>query len=180
MNDQQTIRKMLARLRDDAGLTQAQLAQRLSFTPSRLSRLESGDTELSKEEAEQIAEQIGTQEAKDYAEYLSKEWPLTEQPSFNHVSRKHLWKAEKALQRLDELEKDPELKNAFLQQIRSCRLALERTAGQLRSTEHPIALIGPPAVGKTTVICTLSGLRREHSDGNLDNEMALQTGGGRV
>ena len=62
----------------------------------------------------------------------------------------------------------------------SIREALERVAGQLRSTEHPVVLIGPPEVGKTTVICTLAGLRRVDGEGSLNDQMALQTGGGRV
>jgi transcriptional regulator with XRE-family HTH domain len=179
-NDEEPIRKVLACLRQNAGLTQAKLAERLSFTPSRLSRLESGDIELSKEEAEQMANQIGTKEARDYVQYLSNVWRITEQPRFRHISRKHLWNAEKALQRLEKLENDPELKNAFLQQIRSCRMALERTARQLGSTEHPVAFMGPPEVGKTTVICTAAELRRAHGDRSLNEQMALQTGGGRV
>src|SRR5207245_1550956 len=109
---------------------------------SRLSRLESGDTELTKEEAEQIARKIGTDEARAFAQYLSKDWRLTQRPSFKHVSREHLWRAEAWLQRLQELERDPDLKNAFVQQLRSCRAALERGAAQLLSTEHPVALIG--------------------------------------
>src|SRR5262249_37600772 len=147
-------------LRENAGLTQAQLADRLSFTPSRLSRLESGETELVQEEAIQIARKIGTPPAIAYADYLTTEWRLTARPGFNHPSREQLWKAEAALQRLQALESDPELKNAFLQQIKSLRAALERIALQLHSADHPIVLIGPPDVGKTTTGCELAGLRR--------------------
>ncbi len=99
---------------------------------------------MSVDEAQQIASQIPIDEAKAYADYLGQKWVLSERPSFKHVDREHLRKAEDGLQRLVELENNPELKKAFLQQIRSCREALERTAGQLRSTEHPVALIGPP------------------------------------
>src|SRR5207302_8602371 len=74
----------------------------------------------------------------------------------------------------------PELKNAFIQQIKSLRGALERIEGQLPSTDHPVVLIGPPEVGKTTVGCELTGLRRMGGDLDLDEQMALQTGGGRV
>src|SRR5881396_605347 len=179
MNDHEPVRRIIARLRDSAGLTQAQLAERLSFTPSRLSRLESGDTELAKEEAEQIASKIGSEEAKAFAQYLSKDWKVLERPGFNHVNLAALWKAEESLQQVAALESDPELKNAFVQQICSCRQALERAANSLRSTEHPIVLIGAPGVGKTTVICTLANLRHVDSDADLDRQMALQTGGGR-
>lgn len=180
MNNHETIRNVLVKLRENARLTQAQLADRLSFTPSRLSRLESGDTELNQEEAAQIAKQIGTEESNAYANYLATSWLITEQPGFKHPSRDYLWKAEAALQRLQQLETNPELKNAFVQQIKSVRTALERTATQLRSVEHPIVLIGPPEVGKTTVSCTLAGLRREDDELNLNEQMALQTGGGKV
>jgi transcriptional regulator with XRE-family HTH domain len=179
MNDHEPLNVMLMKLREKAGLTQADLAARLPMNASRLSRLESGDTVLTKEEAREIAAKIPTDDARDYADYLTREWKLTPKPSFNHVSRGHLWMAEEALQRVTEFEKDPELKNAFVQQIRSCRQALERTAEQLRSTEHPVALIGAPGVGKTTVICTLAGLRYADRGDDLDKEMVLQTGGGR-
>ena len=180
MNDHEPDRSVLARLRVEAGLTQAQFAERLSFTPSRLSRLESGDTELTKEVAVQIANQIPTEDAKAFARYLNQEWRATERPSFNHASREHLWKAEVAVMRLRAMEETPDLKNAFVRQVRSIREAVERVAGQLRSTEHPVVLIGPPEVGKTTVICTLAGLRRVDGEGSLNDQMALQTGGGRV
>ena len=64
MNGNEPVRKMLVALREKADLTQAQLAERLSFTPSRLSRLEAGLTELSIDEAQQIAAQIPSDEGK--------------------------------------------------------------------------------------------------------------------
>jgi transcriptional regulator with XRE-family HTH domain/GTPase SAR1 family protein len=179
MNENEQIRGILVKLRENKNLSQAQLAERLQFTASRVSRLESGDTELSVEDAELIASRIGSEEATAFATYLRTEWKILERPGFNHVSLAALWKAEEALQRVVELENDPDLKNAFVQQIRSCRQALERAANALRSTEHPIALIGAPGVGKTTVICTLAQLRKTERDSDLDKQMALQTGGGR-
>jgi transcriptional regulator with XRE-family HTH domain len=180
MHEHEPVRKMLKWLREEAKLSQDELAQRLSFTASRISRLESGDTELTKEDAELISNQIGTDEARAFAQYLGRNWRVLERPTFKHPNREHLWKAEAALQRLQKLESDPELKNAFLQQIKSCRVALERAGSQLQSTEHPVALIGPPEVGKTTMICTLARLRQADGEENLNKQMALQTGGGRV
>ncbi len=170
---------MLTQLRERAELSQAEVAEKVKFTASRVSRLESGDTELTLEDAEQIASAIGTEEARAYAGYLRTNWAILEQPGFNHVSLAALWKAEQALQKAANLERDPDLKNAFVQQIRSYREALEQAANALRSTEHPIALIGAPGVGKTTVICTLAQLRRNDAHADLDKQMALQTGGGR-
>jgi transcriptional regulator with XRE-family HTH domain len=180
MSDNEPVRTTLARLREQAKLTQTQLAERLLFTPSRLSRLESGDIELTTEAAQQIAVQIATESARAFAEYLGQDWRATERPSFSHANRDYLWKAEVALIRIRTIEETPELKNAFVRQIRSIREALERAADQLRSTEHSVVLIGPPEVGKTTVLCATTGLRRHEAEGNLDCQMALQTGGGRV
>lgn len=179
MNENDQIRAMLVKLREKANLSQAQLAERTGFTASRISRLESGDTELGAADAELMALRIGSEESKAFGAYLKTDWKILERPGFNHVSLASLWKAEVALQRVAVMESDPNLKNAFLQQIRSCREALERAANALRSTEHPIALIGAPGVGKTTVICTLAELRNGGKDADLDKQMALQTGGGR-
>ena len=155
-----TIRKALVELREEANVSQAELARRLPFTASRVSRLESGDIGLTGEDAQQIAEAIGSSKARAFAEYLRQDWRVLERPGFGHVSRETLWEAESALQRLDDLADDPELKNAFLQQVRSCREALERSARFLFSTEHQIAFLGSPGVGKTTAICSLADLRK--------------------
>ena len=93
MNTTQPIRSMLTRLREDAKLSQAQVAEKVRFTASRVSRLESGDTELTLEHAEQMAKAIGTQEAKAFADYLRFKWEVLERPSFNHVNLAALWKA---------------------------------------------------------------------------------------
>src|SRR5438477_4881240 len=103
------------------GLTQAQLADRISFTPSRLSRLLSGETELTDDDARLVAHGIGTNDAKAFAEYLKQKqnWNLTEPPGFSHVSRTSLWKAEQALQDLEALNSNPNLRTSFTQQIES-------------------------------------------------------------
>jgi transcriptional regulator with XRE-family HTH domain/GTPase SAR1 family protein len=173
-------RRFLVILREEAGLSQGQLAERVGFTTSRISRLESGDTELSTTDALILARAIKSEKASAFVRYLEAEWRILQKPAFDHVSRECLWRAEEGLQQLVQLESDPELKNAFVQQIRSCKAALERAAEDLRSTDHPVALIGAPGVGKTTTICNLAGLRYGDSKPDLDRQMALQTGGGRT
>ena len=85
MNDTDSKRKTLLGLLDKAdGLTQAQLAECISFTPSKLSRLLSGETELTDENAGIIAEGIGTDQAKAFATHLKQKWHLTEPPGFSH------------------------------------------------------------------------------------------------
>ncbi len=179
MTDQAGTRQILVGLREQAKLSQAELAKRLPFAASRISRLESGEIALTEEEVHRIAEAIATPSAKTFANYLNQDWQILEKPGFNHTSREALWTAECALRRLRDLEDDPELKNAFLQQLRSCRLGLERSAKFLQSTEHPIAFMGSPGVGKTTVICTLSDLKKPEGK-DLNRQMVLQTGSGRT
>jgi transcriptional regulator with XRE-family HTH domain len=82
----------LVKLREKAGLSQAQVAERLQFTASRVSRLESGDTDLSLEDAELIASRIDSPESKAFASYLRTDWKILERPGFNHVSLAFLWK----------------------------------------------------------------------------------------
>ena len=179
MLDQETARTTLSGLREGAGLSQAQLASRLPFTASRVSRLESGEIGLTGEDAVQISEAIGTPEAKAFAAYIRQDWKVLEPPGFNHISREILWDAECALQRLKDLEDDPEIKNAFLQQVKSLKSGLELAARFLLSILHQIAFFGSPGVGKTTVICALAGLDRP-SEKDLKRQMVLPTGSGRT
>ena len=179
MNSPSTLRNAVQRLREQAGLSQAELAKRLPFTASRLSRLMSGELTLSVDETGQIARAIGTSRADDFAEYLSQEWLEIEKVSFDHLSRPVLWEAEQSLQRLKTLAQKPDLKNAFVKQVQSCQTAMERAAGFLARTDHPIAFVGSPGVGKTTAICSLANLRDSTAKG-LNKQMALPTGSGRT
>lgn len=167
-------------LRETAGLSQAQLAKQLPFTASRISRIETGELGLTDEEAQQLAIAIGTEPAKAFAAYLGWRWRILEAPGFEHISREVLWKAEQTMQRLTELTDDPDLKNAFLKLIESCRQALERAAKFLLSTEHSVVFVGSPGVGKTTAICALSEGLRDMGEDDLKEQITLPTGAGRT
>jgi hypothetical protein len=117
--------------------------------------------------------------AKLFADYLRQHWKVIDKPGFNHVSLAALWRAEEALQGLDPVLNDPDIRNAFAQQLKSCRDALLDAAMFLHSTEHGIAFIGPPGRGKTSVINTLAKTR-DYEQKELDDQMVLKTGGGRV
>lgn len=175
----ETLRKTVTRLRKEAGLSQAELATRLSFTDSRLSRLESGELTITLEDAVSIGLALHSQAGQDFADYLTQEWVKLDRPSFDHISRETLWEAERTLRRLDELRDDPELRNAFLRQVKSCIAALMNEARFIQSSEHPVAFVGSPGVGKTTALCAIAGLRRK-ADGPLGRQMVLQTGSGRI
>ena len=177
MNDETN--KTLQELREKAGLSQSELAKRLPYTASRISRLESGETSLNTEEALELAKAIGSPDAEKFAEYLSWSWEVLDRPRFGHISLAALRAAEQALQRLDRLQNDPEIKNAFLKQVDSCGRAIENAARFLASTDHPVVYVGKPGVGKTTAICAQGGLR-DTAEKGLQRQMALQTGAGRT
>lgn len=171
---------VLLRLREKARMSQADVASRLPFTASRISRLESGELPLDAAEAGRIAEAVGTDEAKAFARFLTWEWQVLEPPAFEHPARNALWTAEQALQRLNALKDDPDLRNAFLKQVESVRGSLLHQAKFLYSTEHPVAFSGSPGVGKTTGICALTDELRDWGEERLNRQMALQTGSGRT
>lgn len=179
MSNGQSLRHLLQGLRERAGLSQAELAKKLPFTASRVSRLESGELSLDAKDAVQIAEAIGSEEAKDFAQFVQQDWTILEPVAFHHISRRTLWEAECAVKRLRALKDDPDIRNVFLKQIESCSDALLKKARFLASTEHPIVFIGSPGVGKTTAICSLADLR-DSSEEDLNRQMALQTGSGRT
>jgi transcriptional regulator with XRE-family HTH domain len=172
--------KELQKLRENAKISQSELAKSLPFTGSRISRLESGELVIDIDEAIQIAKAIKTDEADRYADYLNWDWHILESPNFSHPNLNTLWQIEQSVLRLDELRNDPELKNAFLKQVELCREELLKSARFLQSTEHAIAFFGSPGVGKTTAICGIANGLRDHSEADLNKQMALQTGSGRT
>src|SRR5437870_3570711 len=85
--------KYLASIRDIAGLTQAELAKKVTVSPARISRIESGDVSLTEDEMDQLLVAIGTSDADDLRAYLDQEWDELDRPPFDHPNRKILWVA---------------------------------------------------------------------------------------
>src|SRR5689334_12112003 len=105
MDGTSVFRRILIELRKEAGLSQGDVAERLGSSPSRISRLESGDLQINHDEAREIAAAIGqtSDKAKLFARYLSQRWEVIERPGFNHPSLLPIWRAEVALQELGPL-----------------------------------------------------------------------------
>ncbi len=66
--------KYLSSIRETAGLTQAELAKKVTVSPARISRIESGDASLTADEMDQLLVAIGTSAAKELRAYLDQEW----------------------------------------------------------------------------------------------------------
>src|SRR5205807_2170979 len=103
--------RYLASLREKAGLTQAELAKKVTVSPARISRIESDDTSLTTDEMDQLLDAIGTDEAKALRVFLDQDWDEIDRPSFDHPNRESLWVANGLLGKLRTLKADPDLKS---------------------------------------------------------------------
>lgn len=171
--------RFVAKFREEAGLTQDQLASKVTASAAGISRIESGVKSVTDDELASILKAIGTPKAEEFGEFLQQEWDMLERPSFDHPNRGHLWDANLALQRLAELRENPDLKSVFLRQIDLYEREIRRVADFLRSCEHQIAFIGCIGVGKSTAICKLDGLLKA-GENKLDKEIVLETGAGGI
>ena len=175
--DDVPVGRYLAVVREEAGLTQAQLAGKITFSPASVSRVESGDKNLSPDEFETMLKAIGTAKARQLGEFVKQKWDVLERPDFNHPNRESLWAANVSLRKLCTVRENPKVKNVFIRQIDLYEKELRRLAGFLQSCEHQIAFIGSIGVGKSTAICKTAGLLKP-GEARLEREIVLDTGAG--
>ena len=171
--------RYLTMIREEAGLTQVQLAGKITFSTASISRIESGEKDITHDELSAILKALGTAKAKQFGEYLKQKWDELDRPAFDHPNRSNLWEANLALRKLRELRDDPDLKSVFVRQIDLYEKELRRLAHYLQSRDHQIAFIGSIGVGKSTGICKLTGLLKPGED-RLDRQIVLETGAGGI
>ena len=167
----------LARLREKAGLKQNELANKVTWSPAVLSRVESGERPLSAEERDSILEAIGTEEALDFKATVERVWQHLYRPPLGHPDEQILWEAEQVLGKVTELVKSEQIKNVFAERLKEFGAELSDAARAVLNTEHNIAFVGNIGVGKTTALCRLAGLE-VRQDGK--SEPALEVGAGRT
>lgn len=174
-----SIGRDIAVVRKEAGMTQAQLSQAVTFSTATLSRIESGEKSASAEEVAELLKAIGTPKAMGLSEFWAQNWDKLDRPHFDHPSRPSLWEANLALRKLADLRLDPHLTAVFLRQIDLYENEIRRVAVFLASRDHQIACAGSIGVGKSTAICKLTGLLKPGED-KLDRQIVLETGAGGV
>ena len=167
--------QILTRLRSEAGVTQATVAQNLTVSPARVSRIESGEVELTQDEVAEYLRVLGTDKAAAFGTYLAQPWEHLPRPDFEHPDLHAIRDAE-GFPRINGL-RTPDLKNAFAKQLDLFEARIRQHAEYLRSTNHGVAFLGSIGVGKSTAICTLAGLRLVGPE-QLNQQMALEVGGG--
>ncbi len=167
----------LARLRRQAGRTQAEVATALGVDASKISRIEDGKVTPSVEDITTMIRCLATKEAEQYLEYLGMTWKHVRRPPFDHPDLEHLEAAECALQRIDVyLAQNPS--PALSAQARMHMDGLKRAASYLWDLDHSLGFVGPIGVGKTTGLCTLCGLVDEGDEGPAVEQILLEYGAG--
>ena len=171
--------KYLARLREAAGLKQKDVAQKVTWSPAVLSRVESGDRDITSDELDAILQAIGTEKALEFQQVARRTWEILPKPPLGHPEESLLWDTEKTLQSIEEVFNDPDIKRSFANLLEEFKEGLIQGARVILDTEHSIAFVGDIGVGKSTAICSVSGL--EIADGNkAEPTPVLEVGGGGV
>ena len=171
------IGKYLAHLRDKAGFKQNELAQKVTWIPAVLSRVESGEREVSADELNSILEAIGTEEARQFRETAGRVWKISQKPPLGHPDEQLLWEAEEALQNIEDLSARPDIRNVFVERLKEFRDELKKATSLVLGTEHSVAFIGDIGVGKSTAICRVADLEVQREK-RVDT--VLEVGGGGV
>lgn len=148
---------VLKRAREDAGLKQAAMAERLSVSGSVISRLERSET-TDETMARRYLEAVNTPASRDILEFYGREWRLSDRPTVLHPDREVLWAGERALQRLERFEHSQEYDALLAVPLSLIRTNLEASASFLGHTDHAMAWIGTVGVGKTTALSLLTNL----------------------
>lgn len=138
---------------------QSSIAKALGVDQSRISRLEKGEMPLGYEELRTYLDAIGTDEAKAYLDYIHQSWKNVQRPDFWHPARQALYRADRILSELNIFVEQHNLSGPLLAEIELLRQSLLTAVEYLQSIEQRIAFVGDIGVGKSTALCTLTGLR---------------------
>ena len=107
--------KILARLRDEEGTSQKQLAERMNTSTSKVSRMEAETVPLSETEITQYLKALGTPQAGEFLKYLPQNWFRIPKPPFFHPSRQILRIADVALAQIDKLKSEIDPNSVFFE-----------------------------------------------------------------
>lgn len=169
---------VLADLRTSAGLTQRQIAERMSANQTRVSRIEAGDGDDADVTAYLAA--VGSPESAALAELLAFEWLHLPQPSLRHPDLEALVAVERGLRQVREFLADGQVPTVLAGQAQLLDRRLEEAGRYLLSLDHEVVYVGEIGVGKTTAACRQTGLVIDEATASDLKGMLLDTGGGRT
>ncbi|MEA1086427.1 helix-turn-helix transcriptional regulator [Sphingomonas sp. CD22] len=169
---------ILANLRGASGLTQRQVAERMSANQTRVSRIEAGDGDDTDIEAYVTA--VGTPEAQAFGELLRLNWTHLPRPSLRHPDLGTLVAVEHGLDRVRAFLEDGQVPTVLAGQAQLLDRRLEDAGRYLLSLDHEVVYVGEIGVGKTTAACRQAGLVLDGATAADLKGMLLDTGGGRT
>ena len=177
----QQIAAALARIRGDADLTQAVVAEKAGLDQSRISRIEKGEVS-SPGDVDRFLDalvELGAPNSAEYKAYAAREWQHIEPPSFWNSERACLELAEETLGQIETFIHSADPPWPLRRQLERHRKSLLRASTFLTRQNHSIGFIGDMGVGKSTAICFLFDLLVPPTltDKQI-NRPILETGGG--
>lgn len=171
----------IARLRGEANVTQAVLAEKSGLDQSRISRIEKGEV-ASSTDIDRVLDtlaSLGVAEAINFKEFIGREWQHIEPPSFWNPERACLEITEETLAEINMFLEEEERPWPLRRQIERQRELLIRASGFLGRHNHNIAFIGDMGVGKSTAISFIFDLLVPPSLADKSiNRPVLETGAG--
>ena len=168
-------------LRADLGLTQAEVARKAGFDPSRVSRIEKGEG-IAAGDVLRILDaliDLGSEGAAHYRDFLRLRWRHVERPTFWNSEREYLEQAEETIGRIEAfLADNPETPWPLRRQLERHKDLLIQAADYLSSTAHQLAFIGKFGVGKSTAISYLFNLLLPSAKSQKPQDRVLLEAGG--
>ena len=79
--------RYLARLRDEADLKQKEVANRMTWSPTVLSRVEAGERALTLDELDSLLQAIGTEKALNFQQGARRVWRMLPKPESTEGKR---------------------------------------------------------------------------------------------
>lgn len=177
----QNIGAAIARLRAETNVTQAVLAEKAGLDQSRISRIEKGEV-VAGTDVDRVLEALdalGAAKAKEFREYIGRDWQHIEPPSFWNPERECLEITEETLDEIATFLANDDHPWPLRRQIERQRESLVRAASFLGRLNHNIAFIGDMGVGKSTAISFIFDLLVPPSLADKAiNRPVLETGAG--
>lgn len=173
------ISRCFARLRAEAGLSQASLAKKIGIDQAKLSRVENGEF-YTPYDAEKYLEALGTPNAAKFKDFLSSSWTLLEIPDFWNPQYDSLIYAEEIARKITDFLDKYQVTSPLQTYLSKGKEQLLAISKYLCSESHNIAFLGSIGIGKSTAISYLFNLLITGSDAATSERLKpiLETGAG--
>ncbi|WP_458095477.1 helix-turn-helix domain-containing protein [Roseomonas sp. WA12] len=168
----------LARVREGAGLTQRELAARLSVHQTSLSRLEQGSRGCDPLLLRRYLRAVGTREAITLLASIEAPWRHLPVPSLLHPDIDALSGIEQGLCTLADIQQRSSASPGMMSLASLLYARLRRIGLFLVRRDHRIAFVGEAGSGKTLALCRLAGLFLHPRDQGDTRLALLEVAGG--